>query len=638
MKTRAVNVVLFFAVVALLFLAVSLCTAVSSVDVQVQDGAADLNGLDLSREVAAVRPEHFEYYPGEYLFPGTFGDTAVPRSFTDVDKTDYQYGTFRVSLRVPAGRTYAIRAMAINFSQRTWIDGTEQEPVGWPGSTAQDTRPAAREAVYVFTPENDVTEIVMQYANFVYRGGGEPYPLYVSSFQNITLLELRSLFHTCLKTGCMLTIFIFYLGMYLFFRRKPYYLAFAVSSLAIAVHALLVGEKFMTRLWPELTWYASMKVEYLALILMIAAFIAYLQGMFKGLLHRWGLRLYLGFCGAFAILVLVTQPRVFSRGLPVYHVISVPYGIYIICRLARYMLRRRDLEAALVLFGGGIFLAGVISESYFHSRAVRMGISGLDQPAMMVFIFANMIALAVRFSGTERELADMTELNRMKTEFLDQASHDLKTPVAAMGVALQRLADVKDEARRERFLSAALKNHADMARQVGNLLSAARLEAGSVRYRMSALPVERLCASIQDKYEDVLEAHGVELDVSTDTQGEILCDEHLLWSVFDNLIYNALRYTKRGGSISVGASREGNMVAVTVSDNGCGIQPEALPHIFERGYTAGDKGGTGMGLYIVRTAMEGMNGSVTAENKVSGGVGFRLLFVMKEQETAASGQ
>lgn len=629
MKTKAANIVLFFGIIALLFSVLSVLTACPSTEIAVKDGRADLTGLDLTKEVAAVRPEHFDYYPGLYVFPGDFEEAPAPRYFTDADKSDYPYGTFRVTLRLPAGKTYAIRAMAINFSQRTWIDGVEQEPVGWPGKTAADTVPAAREAVYVFTPKSDTTEIIMQYANFVYRGGGEPYPLYVSNYQTITELELRSLFHTCLKTGCMLTVFIFYLGMYLFFRRKFYFLSFAVSGLAITVHALLVGDKFLTRLWPELNWYVSMKIEYLSLILMIAAFILYLQGMFPGLLHQRGLRLYMGFSAVFALVVIMTEPRIFSWGLLIYHAVSVPYGLYIIYRLARYRLKRRDLEATLVMLGGGVFLAGVIIESYFHSRAVQFGLSGLDQPAMMVFIFANMIALAVRYARTERELADMTELNRMKTAFLNQASHDLKTPVAAMGLALQRLVDVKDEDQRRRFLSAAQKNHADMARLVSNLLSAARLETGSQHYRLAPLSAAKLCTKIQDKYEDALEAHGVELDISADTLGEILCDENLLWSVLDNLIYNALRYTPPGGTIHVTAAQAGEQIALAISDTGCGIAPDHLPHIFERGYMASDKGGTGMGLYIVKTAMEAMAGRVTADHAESGGALFTLYFPAK---------
>lgn len=627
MKRRnTLGVGIFFTAVILVGALLMQFTGTGAVSVPTLGGAADLSGLDLHAQIAAVQPGGFAYYPDRHLAPGGFEGAPAPRAFTDADKFHVQTGTYRVTLRLPAGRTYALRAMAINFSQRLWIDGIEQEAVGWPGEDAAATQPAARTVLCVFTPQSDETEFVLQYSNFVYRGGGEAYPLYLSEYQNIIHMEQSLLFRACMIAGCTLTIFVFYLGLYLFFQRKPYFLAFGVSCLAIAVHSLLVGQKFLTRLLPDLGWYAAMKLEYLALVVMIAAFILYIAGMFPGLLHKKGLSAYIGFCSVFLLVVLATPPSLFSWGLPVYQAVSVPYGLYIIARLLMRMRRSRELENLLILAGGCAFLGAIIAESYLHSRAVQTGISGLDQPAMLVFIFTNMVALSVRYARTERELGEMTELNRMINDFINQASHDLKTPVAAMGLTLQRLEEVHGEQERARFLSAARRSQGDMARQVGNLLSVARLDAGSQQYKIAPLPVENLCTQIQDKYEDALELHGVELDVGADTRGKILCDQNLLWSVLDNLVYNALRYTPMGGCIRVEAHRAGEHITLTVSDTGPGIPPDHLPHIFARGYMAGDKGGTGMGLYIVKTAMEGMGGSVKVCSAPDGGAVFMLTF------------
>nr|WP_308624680.1 sensor histidine kinase [uncultured Eisenbergiella sp.] len=624
MKRNAMGMTVFFAAVVLVAALLMFFTGSGAVSVPSENGAADLTGMDLTAQIAAVQPDGMAYYPNLHLVPGEFEGAPAPRSFTDADKSQVQFGTYRVMLRLPVGKTYALRSMAVNFAQRLWIDGVEQEAVGWPGEDAQSTDPAARTVLCVFTPQSETTEIVLQYSNFVYRGGGEAYPLYLSEYGNIIRMEQNLLFRGCLIAGCMLTIFVFYLGMYLFFQRRPYFLAFAISCLAIAIHGLLVGQKFLTRLLPQLNWYASMKLEYAALVVMIAAFILYIAGMFPGLLHKKGLWAYTGFCAVYLLVVLLTKPSLYSWGLLLFQAVSVPYGLYIIVRLFLRMRRSREAENLLILAGGCAFLLAIISESYLHSRAVHTGISGLDQPAMLVFIFANMVALAVRYARTERELSEMTELDRLKTDFINQASHDLKTPVAAMGLALQRLEDVRDETQRARFLSTARRSQGDMARLVGNLLSVARLDAGSQRYHIAPLPVEELCVKVQEKYEDALELSGVELDVSADTQGDVLCDENLLWSVLDNLVYNALRYAGRGGAIRVRVCGDGQAVSLTVSDTGPGILPEHLPHIFERGYVAGDKGGTGMGLYIVKTTIEGMGGRAEVGSAPEGGAAFTV--------------
>lgn len=632
MKGNAFRVALFFLVVVMATSGILIFTGSGAVNVQSEDGEADVTGVDLHTGIAAVRPEGMDYYPGVHLAPGEFETAPAPRIFTSADKSREQLGTYRLVLKIPAGEIYALRAMAVNFAQRLWINGVEQEPVGWPGEDRESTKPTARTVLYVFAPQSGETEIVLQYSNFVYRGGGEVYPLYLSEYGNIILMEQNLLFRTCLLAGCMFTIFVFYLSMYLFFHRRFYFLAFAVSSMAIAVHGLLVGQKFLTRLLPSLNWYLSMKIEYLALVVMIVAFILYLAGMFPGLLHRRGLQGYLAVSLSFVILILITQPVVFSFGLVAYLAVSVPYGFYIIVRLLLRMRKNGEMENLLILAGGSIFLLGILSDSYLHSRSVHTGVSGLDQPAMLVFIFSNMVALAIRYANTERELTEMTELNRLKTEFFNQVSHDLKTPVAVMGLALQRLAEVRSEEERSGFLSAAQRSQGDMARLMVNLLSAARLDAGNRRYQATPVSAERLCAKIQVKYEDALELEGVELDVGVNTQGKIICDEIVLWSVLDNLVYNALRYTPRGGTIRIQARREKKKIALAISDTGPGIPEEQLPHIFERGYAAGDKGGTGMGLYIVKTSIEGMGGCVTVENLPEGGAAFTLYFTALDEQ------
>lgn len=629
MSKRMISMTLFFAVILLAFGGISVLTATPSTDVHVTDGQAELGAIDLAREVACVRPERFDYYPGLYLAPGQFADAPAPRYFTSADKSAYDYGTFRVTLHLPPGQTYALRAMAINFAQRLWIDGVEQTQVGWPGLTARDTIPAARQAVAIFTPQNERCEIVIQYANFVYRGAGEPYPLYISACDNILRQEQLDLLRVCLIAGCMLTIFVFYLGMYLFFQRKGYFLAFAASALAIAVRSLLIGDKFLTRLWPQLSWYAAMSAEYISLVVTVAAFILYIHGMFPKLLHRRPLTLYLGASAVFALLTLVTPPLFYSRLLIIYQVVSVLFGLYMIIRLVQRLRQSPDLETVLVAVSGALFLAAIMSESYLHSRMVRFGLSGVDQPAMMVFIFANMIALAVRYARTEGALAEMTQLTQLKNAFWSQASHDLKTPVAAMGLALERLQDVDDPIDRRRFLAAARRGQAELSRLVANLLAVSRLDDGSWRVRLQPLSACALCAQIQDKYEDTLAMSGIELDVAADTRAALLADPYLIWSVLDNLIYNAQRHTPAGGMITVLAQAADDGVTLIITDTGCGIPTQELSHIFQRGYAAGEAAGTGMGLYIVQNAMTAMGGAVTACNTQQG-ARFTLIFQSEE--------
>lgn len=633
MRRKAARIVLFFGLVALMFTVIGALTGWDMVSISTQDGWGDLSGLDLSGEIARVRPEGFAFYPDAHLFPEDFRAGAPEgRSFQSADQYTVQYGTYRVTLRLPAGQPYALRSMAINFAQRIFIDGQEQAPVGWPGRSPDEIVPAARTAIYLFTPQTDETEIIFQYANYVYRKGGTAYPLYISAPDNLIRMELRALLRACVIVGCLVMIFVFYLGMYLFFSRRSFFLAFGASCLGNAIHMLLVGDKFMTRLWPRMDWVFSMRVEYGALIVMIASFVVYLNGMFPGLLNARGFRLYMGLNALFALAVLATKPAVFSWGLLIYQAVSVPYGVYIIWRLARNLRVIRDTEAILVIAGGGVFILGILAESYLYIWASHPALSGLEQSTMMVFVFANMLALAVRYARTEDMLAHEQALSRMKDAFWAQAAHDLKTPVTAMGLAIQRLETIRDDAQRRRFTTALGRSQREIAHLVSNLLDTSRLDGQGMRCALQALPADELCVTLQAKYEGILEIEGVYLDVSADTGDALLADKALLNSVLDNLIYNALRYTPREGTIQVAIERAAESVRLTISDTGPGIPADSLPKLFERGFTAGDKGGSGMGLYIVKTAMERMGGSVQAGNRPEGGAVFTLLFQAQASE------
>lgn len=254
MKKHTKELTIFFVTAILIALLFSSLIGGKTISIPSEQGEANVTDINLHENIVSITPAGMDYYPNQLYTPDTAWDELTAQRFTRDNLFNIPYGTYRIRIHLPANTTYAIQAMAINFSQRMWINGEEQERIGYPADNKEDTKPSARSYLYVFTPQSDVTEIVMQYANFVYRGGGEAYPLVLSQYQNIIYMEQIQFFRSCMILGCLVTIFIFYLGMYLFFQRKFYFLAFAISCLSIALHSLLVGQKVLTRLLPSLDW------------------------------------------------------------------------------------------------------------------------------------------------------------------------------------------------------------------------------------------------------------------------------------------------------------------------------------------------------------------------------------------------
>ena len=124
---------------------------------------------------------------------------------------------------------------------------------------------------------------------------------------------------------------------------------------------------------------------------------------------------------------------------------------------------------------------------------------------------------------------------------------------------------------------------------------------------------------------------GLFFTAEADDALKLKIDRNKIWSVLDNLVYNALRHTPEGGSIALGIKRRGDRAVLTVADTGEGIDAGHLPHIFERFYKVsperGEKdGSSGLGLYIVKTTAEAMGGTVEVESVPGKGTVFTLTF------------
>jgi two-component system, OmpR family, phosphate regulon sensor histidine kinase PhoR len=235
--------------------------------------------------------------------------------------------------------------------------------------------------------------------------------------------------------------------------------------------------------------------------------------------------------------------------------------------------------------------------------------------------------------GSVVTFLDVTELRRMekiRRDFVANASHELKTPLTAMrGFAETLLEGDPPEALRREFLGSIRTNTVRLQNLVDDLLDLSRLESGAWNVQEEEVEVAEAAREVWD---DLRRQHR-ERDISFSITGDAvaLADAQALYQVFRNLLDNALRFTPDGGRIGVEIEARGPELRATVADSGAGIPSSALPRIFERFYRvdAGrdrGAGGTGLGLAIVRHLVHSMGGEVGAESQL--GEGTRIHFTL----------
>jgi two-component system phosphate regulon sensor histidine kinase PhoR len=231
---------------------------------------------------------------------------------------------------------------------------------------------------------------------------------------------------------------------------------------------------------------------------------------------------------------------------------------------------------------------------------------------------------------------DVTDLRRLETlrrDFVANASHELRTPIAAVRSATETLLNgaVEDPAAATRFLDIIERNAVRLGSLVEDMLELSKLESNQFTLKREPVELDRVVPLVLALFRERAEKKGVHLTADLDDMlPDVEADPRALEHVLSNLVDNAVKYCPSGSSIRVTASHDGDgRVKLVVSDTGPGIAPEHLARVFERFYRvdAGrsrELGGTGLGLSIVKHMVEAMRGTVAVASTVGKGSAFTV--------------
>ena len=229
------------------------------------------------------------------------------------------------------------------------------------------------------------------------------------------------------------------------------------------------------------------------------------------------------------------------------------------------------------------------------------------------------------FNKMAEELAGTETL---RTDFIANVSHELKTPLAVMGnyaTMLQR-PGLSEETKNE-YAKAISEAARRLAQLITNILKLNKLENQQIFPAAEEYDLgEQLCEALL-QFEDAWERKELNIETDIEDGVRIRSDAELLSLVWNNLISNAVKFTPDGGTIGVSLKTEGEQVVVSVSDTGCGIRPETGMHIFEKFYqgdTSHAAQGNGLGLALVKRVVDILNGEIGVQSVYGQGSTFTV--------------
>lgn len=610
-------------------------------------GGSGVNVLAGDPEQVAFLVDGWAYYPGQLLEPEDFSEGVSPEEYIYIG----QYSNFSSHLDSPYGvATYRLtleysgQAAQLSLylpellcAGRVYINGNL---AGEHGSLSPYA-PQVIDRVYTFAATPQI-EIVIQCANYTHYSSGLYYPPAVGTPNSISLMLVARMVIYGLLCFCALGIAICNLALWLPGRDR---LARWLGLLCLSF-ALWVSYPFLRAAGVTLVRPLYALEDFCANFVLLCAvqLAGEISGWMTHRLHRcFALPAAASLCAVPVIFPLIILPYV-PAFINVYGIILFLWkllaGLYLLF-LALQSLRTQTVLGRYLLCASGLYglsiAISILTANRFEpirgawpaeygGLALVIGFTALMVHRGTLLTRENRRLTLHLQKEVDRKTMALEQLLTERRELLANLIHDVKNPLSALrsyaelvqsdGVALDEQTAACLEALNDRVCA--------LSQRFNQLQDFSRAERGQV-------PMEPICLNefLQEFFRcnrPDMELSGQAFRLRLPSQKLfVLAERERLWIALENLCYNALSFTPPDGSIALTLTQREQTAVITVRDTGCGIAPEDLPHVFDRGFTSRDSGdGDGLGLWIVRTIALEHSGWVQASSQPGKGSVFTL--------------
>jgi len=300
---------------------------------------------------------------------------------------------------------------------------------------------------------------------------------------------------------------------------------------------------------------------------------------------------------------------------------TIPFHFIYISMALVYGLQPWPLARTYVILGVVAATTGVALA--WHVKNGVIGWEETTEIPLMAVLFLVMVWHVRRRVAAIREArryADSEhEMREMQKRFVRFASHELRTPVTVGRGFAELIRDAQPGSQAAQDAIVVLEEFDNLERIAASLLTLARVDERAT-VKPAVVPLSPLLERTVTRWRPAADRDWR----LSPTSAVVVADRQRLETAIDSLVENAVRYTEKGGRIGLAAYPDAESVVIEVRDDGPGIPDEELAYIFESFRSGASRGGTGIGLAIVKTIVEAHGGAVSVENLPGGGASFRL--------------
>lgn len=617
-------------------------------------GTYDLRGFDFENYIAfafgtaddirreLLTPEEFYAWDGEIRRGREVGGYI-------------HYLTTRTRFLVEDGKWYTFSRLSIDHSHRLYVNGELLLSIGEPGKTPDSNTPLTGRITFTAQSVDGVIELIQQSSNHVHRfsGANSHANWYIGTGTALSDAVRAEQYQTNIILGSFLMLTLLFVMLFFTYNQTRTALFFALFCMTWFMRVGVTGGRVFTVIFPWMDWFTQFRIEYMAIPVSAALTLAIVDVLFPKVFHKPVLYTLYGITAIFSALFLFLDTISMRYVLDL---VFVVYGLGIVyaagCLVIRQFIIRRKISPEQGVFVIGLllfFIASLTDFGYleqlfhtppFHLTGVAMLVFAL---CMAVSVFTSAMKEA-EYTKTKslRLAADNAALesqSRMKTEFLGNLSHEIKTPLTVILSDIQRIGrEIHKHGLESERVSESINRARDEIMRMARLTDSAIKMAAMQEHhdKMDFINAALLFTTGAEGYRSIIEKQGNRLIINAQSNLPLIYGNvDRLLGVLSNLLTNANKHTKNGEiSVNIKLKKvldKNRFVSVTVKDNGTGITPEMLPHVFERGVSG--SGSTGMGLAICKSIVEAHGGEIEIKSEAGKGteVSFSLAIYNKER-------
>ncbi|MDQ2720588.1 MAG: ATP-binding protein [Bacteroidota bacterium] len=611
------------------------------------DGITDLNGEWEFYWKSLYKPSSFDSVdikPSIYSNVPDFWNSLVPG--LGVFDPAFGYATYRLKILCPASNEKLnLKFLTVASAYKLFVNGKQLLEVGVVGTSKDSVVPAYNPVIVPVIPENNELNIIIQVSNFNYNTGGLWDFIKLGTQEQVHSFWIRNVSLDFFICGSFFFMGIFYFVVYFFFRRRKVSLYFSIFCILLAVRPLVTGElpiNYITN-W---SWHFIKRVEFISFYLTVPVLSLISFELFPKEFSKKVLRYILIISAPFLLAAMFTSPFIFRYGLrpfQVFMLLTACYGLFVYTKA----VKKKRPGSGYFLVGFIIFFLTLVNDLLYASLIIES--LHLIYEGIFIFVILQAVALSRQFFWTFTRLEEvneklenlnielsqknniinesndqLTQLNAELDILVFRATHDLRSPVTSIVALVHIIKEEKNEAKRNQYLELQRKALERLTTIISDILDFSKNKRSELNYE----PVnfnEFVHSAMEDHiFSD--NSSDIKRIVEVDQQGTFVTDKARLNMIITNLISNALRYHNKEQAnpyLKITVNATNKHAEIQVIDNGQGIEEKHLPHIFTMFYRANKtSASSGLGLYIVKEAVEKLGGTIKLESVIDAGTRF----------------